>query len=236
MKVLATIALTIAAIAAAPACRAATLAANSADAQLSVNGSGVAAFDTTNYQSRVGEYFYPGHAEYVVPFLLPTLSAGQGFTAASLRFQLFDKGGTPADVDLYGLGVRSSATVLASDDYVGTNDTANTRLQVSIVNATTPKRVDPNNGFVTTSTDGGTALANFLNTAYANGANAGKYVFLRLSPEAVSNGNNYYSVLTQDAGGSNEKPIINYTVGLVPEPASIAALGLVGLVGLRRRR
>ena len=178
--------------------------------------------DPASYQSRVGEYFAPGGAAYIIPFLLPTLPLGEGFTTANLRMQLLsitNEGGL-AKADLYGIGVRAAATVLPTDNYQGQSDKALnvTLIQASFLTPASTVRTDGDTGpFVITSAEGDKALAQYLKKAYDHGKNAGKYVFLRVSYTAdpIPDGNNAYALLTQDATGDNEKPVLKYTTGAV---------------------
>ena len=201
------------------------------------------------YQARIGELYAPGGEDYVMPFQLPTLTAGEVITTTSLQLQLFTLVGSPSNADLYAIGtattplVSSSATVLPSEYYQGPLDTSNTLLQANFLTPASTVRTDPNNGpFITTSLTADASLAAFLNIAENGGANAGDYVFLRISYDAstIPAGNNAYAVLTDDAGGSTEKPILSITEGApveAPEPTTWMLLtgGLAFLLGWVRR-
>ena len=172
--------------------------------------------DQGDYVCNIGEYFSPGGSCYIMPFLLPTLPAGYQFSTADLRSQLYymNTQTTPAPADLYGVGVRASSMPLASDYYQGAApDPSATLIQANYLTSSTPLRIDGDNGFVDTTAGADATLASFLNSAYANGANAGKYVFLRVSydQDPIGFGNDSYGLLTQDAGGANEKPRLSYT-------------------------
>ena len=221
---------------------------NAADATIANNSGSPAIVTTTDFASRIGEFFSPGVSISVLPFQLPTLAPGEQFTIANLRLQLFalDNGnGGLGNVDLYGL-TRSdvSPTVLASDFYAGPNpDPTAILLQGSFITPTSTVRTDPNTGpFINTSASANIALVNFLNTQYGGGTGAGKFVFLRLSynqnPSVA--GNNSYQILTADAGGAAEKPLLTLTSAAVPEPSSIAFLisgaGVAGYLSFRKRR
>ena len=219
---------------------------NAADGQVASDGAATPTYtvqDQGDYQCRIGELFAPGGACYVIPFQIPTLSAGQVFTAASLQMQLFALTGTPGNADLYALRVNTSAQPLTTDYYQGTNDTAHALLQANFLTPSSPVRTDPNMGpFITTSTDANNALVSFLNAADINNSAAGQYLFLRVSYDVdpIPGGNNAYSLLTEDAGGTNEKPILTLTSGtaaVVPEPSTLALLSLAGMgaVFFRRR-
>lgn len=222
------------------ACRADTITVDPADAQVETSGGDPAeAGDAGNYQTRVGEYYSPGYSAYVMPFLLPTLGVGEAFDTATLRIQLYSLAGTPDfNGDLYGLGRRASATVLAGDFYNGAFDSGATLIQDDFLNPSSPVRTDPNTGpFITTDTAGSAALVAYLNTQYAGGAGAGEYVFLRINPDATGpQGNESYNVLTANAGGGNEKPLLTYTAAVVPEPASLVLFAAGALALLRVRK
>lgn len=212
------------------------------------NGNPVTIIDQGNYAARIGEQNAPGGTAYVFAFQLPTFTGGDtAFTAATLRLQLFDfVNGNAAigNVDFYGLGVRASAAPLITDYYQGPLDTSNTLIQQGFLTPTSPVRTDATTGpFNTTSTPGATALLGYLNTVDPAGTNAGKFVLFRLSYNlaTIPAGNDAYTVLTQDAGGANEKPLLALTTGVatgVPEPSTVMLLGLMGtvVVALRRRR
>ncbi len=211
------------------------------------NGNANTIIDQGNYAARIGEQNDPGGTCYVFAFQLPTFAAGEtAFTAATLRLQLFNfvnGNGTIGNVDFYGLGVRTSPAPLTTDYYQGTLDTNNTLIQQSFLTPSSQVRTDANNGpFVTTSTQGAASLVSYLNTVDPNGSNAGQWVVFRLSytVSPIPNGNDAYTVLTEDAGGTNEKPLLSLTSGVgatVPEPGTYAlvALGFGGLILARRR-
>ncbi|MCX6858001.1 MAG: hypothetical protein NTV80_24200, partial [Verrucomicrobia bacterium] len=141
---------------------------------------------------------------------LPNLGAvANPFTSAAFRFHLESVTGTPPSVDLYGLGRRANAAVLAGD-YYGQTATVDTSDATLILNnlllSTTPT------GFVSTSA---AALKNYLNAQYASGAGAGQYVFLRLSTDAVPSGIVRYSVTSAEgavSGAPDTRPQIIYNL------------------------
>lgn len=223
----------------ASAASAGTITANTSDAEIKTGGSLLL---QTNWTIRVGEQNAPSAGCMVMAFQLPTLPAGSVFTAASFTDQLASFSGTPAfNVDMYGLSrVASEATILGTDYYAGTLDSGATLIQDNILTPSTPVRGTqawPYLSF-TTNTSANTALINFLNTMYANGANAGKYVFIRLSPDIASmpTGNNAYNITSANAGNSFEIPTITYTSEVVPEPASVGILAGSGLLLLACRK
>ncbi|MBM3862423.1 MAG: hypothetical protein FJ385_00505 [Verrucomicrobia bacterium] len=124
----------------------------------------------------------------VVPFQLPSLGAGK-FTAADLRLRvsggiLGAKGRTP--IQLFGMSVARDSALLEATDVVDgalNHLTNGVLIKAGILNESTVI-----NSFVDSGATGATsdAFAQWLNDAYANGANAGKYVFLRFSPNALT--------------------------------------------------
>ena len=115
-------------------------------------------------------------------FQLPSLGAiNNPFSTATLGVNYFKTDGTPAfNVDLYGLGLRANSTVLGSDYYGGSLDTTPgvTLLEAGIITPSTSQTSadSPVNVF---STD----IASYLNTLYADGANAGQFVMMRFNAD-----------------------------------------------------
>ena len=220
------------------------------------SGSGLYTFDSGDYQARIGELFAPGGSALVLAFQLPTLAAGQVFTSSTLQTQLYGitTDGSLGNADLYGLGtlasplVTTTPTITSSDYYQGSAiDTSATLIQSSFLTPTSTVRTDATTGpFTDTSALGSVALTAYLNAAYAGGANAGDYVYLRVSydiNQPTPNGNDAYQLLTGNAGGPQEKPQILFTSGTpsisdVPEPSSslLVCAGLAGLAFMFHRR
>lgn len=212
-----------------------------------VRSNGVAPNTVVNqgdFAVRVGELFAPDSISLILPFLLPTLPDGEAITTANLRTQLFGKPneGNLGNVDLYGLGYRSAADVLVTDFYSGmaVDTTDATIIMQGYMTPSTPVRIDQNTDFVNTDVAGDIALVNYLNAQYTAGAVGGDYVFLRLSYAVnppIPGGNSAYEVLTENAGGANEKPLLTFETAVIPEPSSALLLlgGLTVLVCKRRR-
>lgn len=121
----------------------------------------------------------------VFVFQLPSLPAGHKIGTASVSVFYYGKDGSPSfNADLYGLPCRTASTVLSSDFYAGPSDPNATLIQD---NFATPSSGSTG---VTTGTNaaGDLALANYLNIQYQAGG-TGKFVFLRLSPDAVLTNN-----------------------------------------------
>ncbi len=199
--------------------------------------------DTGNFAGRIGEFFAPDAISLVLPFQLPTLGAGEVVTSANLRTQLFNKAdpGNLGNADLYGLGFRTTADVLISDFYTGStpDNTDATVIMQGFLTPATPLRIDGNNGFVETDTAADSALVGYLNAAYTGGAVAGDFVFLRLSyavDQPIPVGNSAYELLTRNAGGANEQPLLTIDSAVVPEPSTSLLIGVAGTLALIRRR
>jgi hypothetical protein len=142
------------------------------------------AADTTLYAGRGGS---GGSVDrcIIFPFQLPSLGVSAApFNSASFSFQLSsnDFSGLNCNLDLYALPNRLAATVFGEDYYSETNTSdpaaGTTRLQDNICVPTSLS------GLYHSDTASNAALVNFLNAQYAGGANAGKFVFLRLNKDA----------------------------------------------------
>jgi hypothetical protein len=185
----------------------------SADANVKDDGGVLARTDTTSQLGAGGNSPFVDRCTVYV-FQFPDLgNEAQPFESASFFFNYESKAGVPKDNDLYGLGRRSSATVLGGDYYGQTtaNDSTDaTRLETAILTNGTSL------GSVATSAAGDAALVAYLNEQYDSGAGIGEYVFLRLNTSAPKDGINR-AILTMSEGGSldggqDTRPRIVYTV------------------------
>ncbi len=168
----------------------------------------------------------------VLVFQLPTLAAGEYFASATLNISA-NKNETPAfNGDLYGLDRRASATVVGTDFFAGSNDTRAfaTKLQDSILTPSLSTTMTA----LTTDATGSLNLLDYLNAQYDGGTGAGEFVFLRLNIDTATHENttNRYEVGTADNATPSLRPFIEFTV--IPEPASLALMGLGGLLMLSR--
>ena len=170
----------------------------------------------------------------VLPFLLPSLGAtANPFTSAS--FSITQDGSintfSSINIDLYGLGVRATSTIVGSDFYAGAGDSTDATLLVQ--NFIQSDSGSPNTtGTIYTSS--AVPITDYLNAAYASGAGAGQYAFIRLNVNSLP-GDFFKTIgfLSGDAGTG--APSLTFTA--VPEPSLfvLAVPGLVALLGVRRR-
>jgi hypothetical protein len=183
-------------------------------------GSDNATKDAGGYAVRIGELNAPAGEEYILPFLIPPVGAGQHVTAAHLRFQLYvmsKENRGLANADLYALGVRDSNKPVAGDYYQGAKQDlkAAALIEANFLTPESKVRRDAEKGpFLETSADADKALAKFLDDAFSKPQNAGKYVLLRISYDAdpIPVGNNAYIILSTGATGDNETPLLTYTL------------------------
>jgi hypothetical protein len=234
-------------LAAAPAASAAVLLSEGSDAtyRLPKSGStldgGGTLVDTTQGLQVGPTNANQDMAAGITVFQLPSLgSVVNPFTTAS--FTIYSSSsftgtgtGLAADIDLYGLGRRASSAVLASDFFqgpTGGDTTDATLLQGSLLSA---GALGGGNLAFSTNSTGSTALLNYLNAAYANGAGAGQYVFLRLNMDSNGTTSNRANFSSANTGGTSYVPQITYTI---PEPGSLmlSAGAAVLLAGRRTRR
>jgi hypothetical protein len=160
----------------------------------------------------------------IFPFQLPSLPAGATITGASASFNLESIGNASSvvgDMDVYGLGRRSTATVLAGDYYRGAYDgdtTDATAIQPSLATKTTPA------GVLTLNASGQANLQGYLQSQYAGGAGAGQYVFLRLGHQAEQLTSRYWVVSTANNATVASRPTITISYEVTPAaPSGLAA-------------
>lgn len=156
-----------------------------------------------------------GAAAPVYVFQLPNVGAvANPFATASFSVALVsasDFNGFSADV--YGLAARPDPAVLASDAFAGSLDSTDaTRLADNWINM--------NGSGITTGvrTLSNAALVNYLNAQYAAGANAGKYVFLRISPDAGANIFKNTRFAAAEISDAANRPTLTYTLATPPPP------------------
>lgn len=168
------------------------------------------------------------HQAAVFPFQLPNLGlVANPFQNADFSFRLNAKDSVSSfNADVYGLPVKTSSTVIpttasatnAGDFFMGglAGGPADDpkpwviKIQNNILTA------NSNLGMISTNLSGSAQLAAYLNAAYDSGNGVGKWVFLRLSTDAVPGGAHRYNVLTTDNATVGNHPRIRYN--FEPEP------------------
>ena len=173
----------------------------------------------------------------VIPFALPTRAPG--FKVSAATFSILE-GLSPVTVttatDLYGLGFRTSATVVTSDFYMGTAADVKDATDATLIKAA----FSTAGGYYAASavlSDASASLVSYLNAQYDAGAVAGNFVFLRVNPQVFTTANRLALSCSESTlnSGAN-RPTLDITFASVPEPTSLALLGLSAVALLRRRR
>ncbi len=161
----------------------------------------------------------------VIPFQLPSLgSVSNPFLTASFNSNIASITGTPPLVSLYAMARRDSGSVVAGDYYGGTSTadpTDATLLQKSFLTSAS------SSGINSLTVVGRANLASYLNTQYAGGAGAGKFVFLRMSSESLVTAGNSYNITSAEGGTNNItlRPQIEYSVN--PGPISPPTVSVI---------
>jgi len=165
-----------------------------------------------------GSFFFSDQRTYVSVFQLPDVGAvADPFSAATLSLYLNSAGGTGwVQLAFHGTSARVLPTVLGSDAGGGSD------LNFSL---TTGAAVAEFKSISNAS------LLTFLNTEYAVGAGANKYVFFSSRPTDF--GDASWNFETANGTLAN-RPTLDVTV--IPEPTSLGLLAAGAVLALRRRR
>jgi hypothetical protein len=158
---------------------------------------------------------------WVIPFQVPTIPTGQGVTSASLSVWLQSIGNATSvvgGVDVYGLGWRTSPTILASDYFEGaynTDGTDATAVQNNIMLNNTPV------GTISTNSTGNTALTNYIKAQIAAGAPAGSYIFLRFNAQSNQSTSRFWVMSSSDNATTTQRPALTITYNpLITAPSA----------------
>ncbi len=182
----------------------------------------------------------------IMVFQLPAIPSGEVVTDASvsINFLNHQSGSLSNTIDVYGLGYRGSSAISANDHYVGTfNGDATDSwalhddflLAVAFTGAAVDNTIYSTSGNVGT---GSVSLLAYLEAQYTAGAEAGDYVFIRLSASnpAVGQQNRVF-IDSANTGSGATLPTLTLTTESIPEPASLAMAAFGGLfMAMKRRR
>jgi hypothetical protein len=164
----------------------------------------------------------------VIPFQLPADLGSGGIRSARLTVfpiggDLGAEGRTP--VNLFAIpGARVSPAPLATDVNNGTANhlSRGYLIQYGMLDETTPL---DDSGVSSATGPAADGLGYWLNEAYAGGANAGKFVFLRFSPDALEIPEGFGFGVSGGNSIDEFVPVIEY----VFDPAGVPATPVVGL-------
>lgn len=165
-------------------------------------------------------------AQYIIPFLLPTLGIGETIDTASFSAVIGTGNATSPTISLSLLGIRSTAEVLTSDWLAAVG--SSTTIMGSFVPA---NGATPTGTVYTTNAAANTTLTTWLNDNYV----AGQYVFFNLRPST------FYTTVSRAQFATADNTTYNapqLSLSVIPEPSTLSAfaLGLGALVLLARRR
>jgi len=144
----------------------------------------------------------------VIPFQLPNIDGE--ITGASFSVYLYTvAGGAANNADLYGLPYRSGGSVVSGDFYQGTydGDTGATAIEDNLATPTS------DTGWI--ATNSGSAedeLIAYIEAQITAGAQAGDWLFLRLSPDALNSATQYLGFRSANYTDANQRPTLSITV------------------------
>jgi hypothetical protein len=201
------------------------------DARFSTDPSNGVVNASRNEDDLTDEQVFIGRADgassvghFVIPFRLPDLGPGS-FGKANLHVLSMGVSGTTPDanVNLFAIeGARSQPTTLNSDVCDGKQSplTRGILVQPDYLNE---QHSDPYSQASTAEGAPQDILGEWLSNAYANGANAGKFVFLRLSPKSLDALTGVgFSITTSDSASSYDRPYLTYEfIPNAPQPPQI---------------
>ena len=194
------------------------------------DGGGTVQDPASTAAGQVGRGATGANSAFVMPFALPTLALGETVANATIFFTNANSNSQPQATDLYGLGFRTSSTVLSGDFYAGALDTTDaTLIQDTISPASIASTA---NGGITTSA---AALTNYINAQIAAGAVSGDFLFFRLNTDALTDGQRLDIQLGNNSTVA-KRPTLTFDIVPVPEPSSALLSALTLGAGLLVRR
>ncbi|HMP75092.1 MAG TPA: autotransporter-associated beta strand repeat-containing protein [Kiritimatiellia bacterium] len=173
---------------------------NSADADISFNGSDYAVSDVALTNAWIGNVGGAQTRNVALVFQLPANRPPGSTVNASLSFRLSTTSSTPRNfsVDLYG--IRSSNVVaVLTNDYTGGELLQEDILVPSVTNGT----------LLSTSLDGSAALSAWIDGLYDNGAAANDFIFLGLRFDDTPDESAFYQIHTVNSGAQANRPFVN---------------------------
>lgn len=191
----------------------------------------------------VGQYVSQRGANPVFIFELPALLNGEKVSAASLTLTITSSyssqpsDGEPFNIDLWGLGFRTSTTPI--NQYLDADESSEAGEEMLIDDWFKEGQYSGANHVVTTDPDDST-LARYLQSFYdaTPDYKGGAYVFLRINPDADPRSGTYaqtgFSIASRDSNTAGSRPFLSITTA-VPEPSAFGLIALTGGLLCRRR-
>lgn len=192
-----------------------TIIADSADAEARSNGGSAQAVRDFLF---AGTYYGGTGLAPVFPFQLPTLEEGESFDTATLSI---------------GLIALSRAGNLAAEEVNGNIvglDRVNTSPTLDGADWENPGEILHEDFYTPLSQPGAQTSNDFaawLNTQYADGANAGSYVFIRVDTEGLTTGRSAYQIASSE-NTTAQVPTIDFTA--TTDPSASRELAITDIV------
>lgn len=186
--------------------------------------------------NRIGKEAAAKYNAFIIPFALPTLSAGESISSASISLnvtqQSVQNGDTAWNIDVYGVRANNSSVVdLNNDAYIGANDGGATKVEDNFFSGLDSSIAL---GVYSSSAAGETALGAWLQTLYTGSVPNQTYAFLRFNSDDAAMVVGRYLTVDSGNAGSNQPAL---TITTIPEPATLGLVaGFAGAILFIRRR